>query len=138
MANTFRCSIVTPSAVCLDEQATYASFQAFDGQRGVLPGSSPFLTRLAPGLLTLTTASGNKTMVIEGGFAQMQGDLLTLLADGAITIESINVKQAAEDLLKANANAVAGAGTTSQARDAAECAQQLAFAKVAAGRGNRN
>jgi F-type H+-transporting ATPase subunit epsilon len=135
MANTFRCSVVTPSSVCLNEEATYVSFQAFDGQKGVLPGASPFLTRLGPGLFTLNAAAGNKTLVIAGGFAQMQGDVLTLLADSAVDAATIDPKQASDELQKATANAVSGGGTSPEQRDAIELAQQIAYAKVAATRG---
>ncbi|MFM7808316.1 MAG: FoF1 ATP synthase subunit delta/epsilon, partial [Planctomycetota bacterium] len=116
------------------------SFQAFDGQRGVMPGASPFLTRLGAGLLTLNGPAGNKTMVVDGGFAQMQGDALTLLADSAMPADGIDAKQAADELNQANAKAVSGGGTTEAARDAIERAQAVAHAKVAAsrGRGNRN
>lgn len=140
MANTFRCSVVTPSSVSLTEDATYVSFQAFDGQKGVMPGASPFLTRLGTGVFTLNGPSGSKTLVVDGGFAQMQGDALTLLADSAVAAEGIDAKQAGDELNQANAKAVSGGGTTEAARDAAERAQALAHAKVAAARarGTRN
>ena len=120
--------------MCLNEEATYVSFQAFDGQKGVLPGASPFLTRLGPGLFTLNAAAGNKTLVIAGGFAQMQGDVLTLLADSAVDAATIDPKQASDELQKATANAVSGGGTSPEQRDAIELAQQIAYAKVAATR----
>lgn len=138
MANTLRCSVVTPSSVALDAEATYVSFQAFDGQKGVMPGASPFLTRLGTGMLTVNGAKGSTTMVVDGGFAQMQGDTLTLLADSAIAAESIDGKSAVTELQQANVKAVSGAGTTPAARETAERAQALAQAKVAASRGRRN
>jgi F-type H+-transporting ATPase subunit epsilon len=137
MANTLRCSVVTPSSVALDAEATYVSFQAFDGQKGVMPGASPFLTRLGTGMLTVNGAKGSTAMVVDGGFAQMQGDALTLLADTATAAESIDAKAAAGELQQANAKAVSGAGTTPAARDAAERAQSLAQAKVTASRGRK-
>jgi F-type H+-transporting ATPase subunit epsilon len=140
MANTFRCSVVTPGSVALTQDASYVSFQAFDGQKGVMPGASPFLTRLGTGLFTLNGPSGNQTLVIDGGFAQMQGDALTLLADSAISADSIDAKAAGDELQKANASAVSGSGTSESARNAAERAQAMANAKVAAARtrGSRN
>ena len=140
MATTFRCSVVTPSSVSLTEDATYVSFQAFDGQKGVMPGASPFLTRLGTGVFTLNGPAGSKTLVVDGGFAQMQGDALTLLADTATPADGIDAKAASDELAQANAKAVSGSGTTEAARDAAERAQALAHAKVAAARarGGRN
>ena len=139
MANTFRCSVVTPSSVCLNEEATYVSFQAFDGQKGVLPGASPFLTRLGPGLFTLNATAGNKTLVISGGFAQMQGDALTLLVDGAEDAGAIDAGKAQADLVDANARANATNPTplTLEQREQIERAQRRAAVRVAlAGRGS--
>jgi F-type H+-transporting ATPase subunit epsilon len=138
MANTLRCSVVTPSSVAFDAEATYISFQAFDGQKGVMPGASPFLTRLGTGTLTVNGAKSSTTMVVDGGFAQMQGDTLTLLADSATAAESIDGKSAAAELQQANAKAVSGAGTKPADREAVERAQALAHAKVAASRGRKN
>jgi len=140
MANTFRCSVVTPAAVALDAEASYVSFQAFDGQKGVMAGASPFLTRLGTGLLTLTGAQGTTTMVVDGGFAQMQGNALTLLADTATPVEGLDARTAAADLQAANAKAVSGGGVTQAERDAVERLQALAQAKLAASRrgGTRN
>ena len=135
MATTFRCSVVTPGSVALTEDATYATFQAFDGQKGVMPGASPFLTRLGTGVFTLMGSKGTTTLVLDGGFAQMQGDALTLLADSAVAVDAIDAKKASDELQQANAKAVSGAGTTEAARDAAERAQALAYAKVSASRG---
>lgn len=138
MANTLRCSVVTPSSVALDQEATYVSFQAFDGQKGVMPGASPFLTRLGTGMLTVNGAKGSTSMVVDGGFAQMQGDTLTLLADTATAADSIDAKAAVAELQQANAKALGGGGTSPAARESAERAQALAHAKVAASRGRKS
>jgi hypothetical protein len=37
---SFSCAIVTPSDAVLDTPATYASFEAWDGQQGVAGGAS--------------------------------------------------------------------------------------------------
>ena len=138
MANTFRCSVVTPGSVALTEDATYVSFQAFDGQKGVMPGASPFLTRLGTGLFTLNGSKGTTTLVVDGGFAQMQGDALTLLADSAVPADGIDARKAADELQQANAKALGGGGTSPTARESAERAQALAHAKVAASRGRKS
>ena len=49
---SFTCAIVTPSDAVLDTPATYASFEAWDGQQGVATGASAFLTKLGTGIVT--------------------------------------------------------------------------------------
>ena len=136
MATPIHCTVVTPNAISLEEKATYVSFEAWDGQVGVMPGTSPFLTRLGTGVLTLTSETGSiKQILTDGGFAQMQGDNLTLLADNTVDISSIDAKQAEALLLQANQKAVEPGATTPAARESIERAQRVAQAKVnAAGR----
>ncbi len=136
MATPIHCTVVTPNAISLEEKATYVSFEAWDGQVGVMPGASPFLTRLGTGVLTVTSETGSiKQILTDGGFAQMQGDNLTLLADNTVDISSIDAKQAEALLLQANQKAVEPGATTPAARESIERAQRVAQAKVnAAGR----
>lgn len=136
MATPIHCTVVTPNAISLEENATYVSFEAWDGQTGVMPGASPFLTKLGTGVLTVTSATGSTVQILtDGGFAQMQGDNLTLLADSTVDISSIDVKQASALLADANQKAMAPGNTSPAARESVERAQRVAQAKVnAAGR----
>jgi F-type H+-transporting ATPase subunit epsilon len=133
MATPIHCTVVTPNAISLEEKATYVSFEAWDGQVGVMPGASPFLTKLGTGLLTVTSATGSTVQLLtDGGFAQMQGDNLTLLADSTVDISSIDAKQAAAMLADANQKAIAPGTTSAAARESVERAQRVAQAKVQA------
>jgi F-type H+-transporting ATPase subunit epsilon len=135
MATQFHCTVVTPNAISLDEKATYVSFEAWDGQFGVIPGASPFLTRLGTGMLTVTLANGSKRQLLaDGGFAQMQGEHLTLLADSTQDIAGIDARQAEAGLAEANQKAIAPGTTTTAQRDAVERAQRVAQARVSAAR----
>ena len=55
---SFTCAIVTPSDAILDTPASYASFEAWDGQQGVVSGASAFLTKLGTGVVTVQTDGG--------------------------------------------------------------------------------
>lgn len=110
MAATFRCSIVTPARSVFDEEVTYASFPAWDGQHGMMAGQSPLLTRLGVGALRLDRPSGDaQWFLIDGGFAQVQDGGLTLLTEGADTIDSLDLGEAEAELAEASAR-VATAG----------------------------
>ena len=131
MATPIHCTVVTPNAISLEEKATYVSFEAWDGQVGVMPGASPFLTKLGTGVLTVTSSTGSTVQLLtDGGFAHMQGDNLTLLADSTVDISSIDAKQAAAMLVDANQKAIAPGATSAAARESVERAQRVAQAKV--------
>lgn len=134
--STFRCRIVTPADSVLDEAATYATFQAHDGQRGVVRGASAFLTKLGVGACRIDTPQGSREYAIDGGFAQMQGDTLVLLADSAVAAESIDAAAAERDLDAANerARATPAQPSTQEQRLDIERAQARARARVAISR----
>ena len=106
MAKSFHCSIVTPEAAVFDEDVAYASFPAWDGQQGMMPGQSPLLTRLGVGSLRLDFPppdGGSRWFFIDGGFAQVQDGGLTLLTEAAAPAENLNLQDAQAELAEANA-----------------------------------
>lgn len=99
MADTFHCSIVTPTGSLFDGQAIYASFPAWDGQYGMMTGKSPLLTRLGTGSLRIDLPEGvSRWFVIDGGFAQADTDQLVLLTDSAMAAEDVSFEQAEAEL----------------------------------------
>ncbi len=95
MANTFRCALVTPEEQLLDEEVTAAVLPAHDGQVGVLPSRSPLLVQLGSGLLRLDyVEGGSRHFFVNGGFAQMKGNRLSLLTDEAKPAENIILNEA--------------------------------------------
>lgn len=104
MANTFHCSIVTPTKSVLDDDVTYISLPAWDGQQGVMAGQSPVLTKLGIGTLRLDfPEGGSRWYLIENGFAQVQNGTVTLLTESATAAETISMQDAEAELAEANA-----------------------------------
>ena len=130
----FRCQIVTPSEAVLDEQVEYVSFPAWDGQFGVMPGSSPFLMNAGSGSLRIEFGNGSRLYLLDGGFARMQDNVLTLLADDIIPADQIELREAEEELAAANAAAVEPGHLSEDERKGIEKAQDRAQAKVSLAR----
>lgn len=128
MAKTFHCTIVTPTQEAFNGDATYVSFPAWDGQYGMLRGLAPLLSSLAPGCLRIEAQEGgSRRFLIEGGFAHVDGNELTLVTEGAIPAEQLHLEEAQAELAEANARIT----TSDQDRKAVERAQRIATAKVA-------
>ncbi len=112
-SKAFRCRVVTPAARILDEDAVYASIPAWDGGIGVMVDRAALLTRLGAGELRVDFADsvsgkgGSRSYVIEGGFAQMVSNRLTILAEKAVPVETIAVSEAEAELKAAEAKTVA-------------------------------
>jgi F-type H+-transporting ATPase subunit epsilon len=105
-SKTFRCRLVTPTESLLDEQVAYASIPAWDGLFGVLPGRAPIVARLGLGELSVrfseSGAGGTRSYLVDGGFVQMAGDTLTILAERATATESLVEADAQVELDAAN------------------------------------
>lgn len=99
MANTFQCTVVTPSAAVLDQPVKYASVPAWDGLIGIAPGRAALLVKLGDGPLRLDFEEGGSRWFFLGrGFAQMKGNELSLLTEEAIPAENIVAADAEQSL----------------------------------------
>jgi F-type H+-transporting ATPase subunit epsilon len=132
VAKHFRCTIVTPSEAVFDEEVSYVSLPAWDGQQGVMFGQSPVLTQLGIGPLRVETADGSsRWYLIDGGFAQINYSNVTLLTERATPADELSASDADRELGEANAEAVAKGHTSPTERTRVEAAQQRAQAKKA-------
>lgn len=126
MADTaFRCRIITPAESAFDGEVTYASVPAWDGQLGLLAGSSPRLAKLGIGGLRLDLPEGgSRWFLIDGGFLQVSAGVATLLTERATASDQLDASEAEQLLSEANARAVAGG----EDREKVEADQQRARA----------
>jgi F-type H+-transporting ATPase subunit epsilon len=88
--DTFHCSVITPERAVLEAEATFVAFPAHDGEVGILPGRAPLLFKMGIGELRVESPEGNRNFFVDGGFAQMVENRLTLLTEQARTIEEID------------------------------------------------
>ncbi|MES1245417.1 MAG: ATP synthase F1 subunit epsilon [Acidobacteriota bacterium] len=96
--DTFHCSVITPERAVLETEATFVAFPAHDGEVGILPGRAPLLFKMGIGELRVESPEGNHNYFVDGGFAQMVENRLTLLTEQAKAVEEID-KAAAERAL---------------------------------------
>jgi F-type H+-transporting ATPase subunit epsilon len=127
VVKTFRCTIVTPARAVFDEEVNYVSFPAWDGQQGVMHGQSPLLTELGIGSLRVEGEDGQERwFLVDGGFAQINEGVLTILTEQAARADELSVKEARAALKEANAAALAGG----EDRRKVEAAQQRARSRL--------
>jgi F-type H+-transporting ATPase subunit epsilon len=137
MPATFHCTITTPVAKVLDQEVTYASFPAWDGQHGVIAGQSPMLCEMGIGPLRLDfPEGGSRAYLIEGGFAQVQDNVLTLVTNRATPAESLTLEEAEKELAVANTRVLERAeDRTDIEREQARALAQRAMARDITSRG---
>lgn len=102
MAAEFTLSVVAPDREVLDQPVTSAIAPGVEGYFGVLAGHTPIVAALKPGLLEYTDSTGNRHYVsIAGGFAEVTGTRMTVLADAAERAQDVDAKRAEEALDRA-------------------------------------
>jgi F-type H+-transporting ATPase subunit epsilon len=98
--DTFHVSVITPERAVLEADATFVAFPAHDGEVGILPGRAPLLFKLGIGVLRVESGGGEESLFVDGGFAQMVEDRLTILTEQAKRPAEID-RAAAEKALAA-------------------------------------
>ena len=98
MAEHFQLRLVTPVRLVLDEQVTEVTAPGTVGQFGVLPHHCTFLSSLETGPLEFKSERGARTVAVRGGFAEVNNDVMTVLADAAQFPEEIDTAQAEAEL----------------------------------------
>ncbi|HEV2749766.1 MAG TPA: F0F1 ATP synthase subunit epsilon [Gemmatimonadales bacterium] len=74
-------TVVSPERAVFDGVADAVVAPAYDGQVGVLPRHAPFLTLLGTGVLQVRQGSGSSRFRASGGFLQVVGDAVRIVAD---------------------------------------------------------
>jgi len=103
--------IVTPEARVYSDTIDTVVIPTTEGEIGILPGHIPLLTRIADGELRVIKGGVETHLAVGGGFAQIEGDTVSVLAEQAITAEKIDegvveaaLKRAEEQLKSAPIN----------------------------------
>jgi F-type H+-transporting ATPase subunit epsilon len=83
--------VVTPEQTLLDCQPESVVVPLMDGLKGFLPGHAPMIGRLGPGVMKVQQGSSTKRYFLEGGFVQMDNNVLSVLTSVAIPVEQLKV-----------------------------------------------
>jgi len=82
--------IVTPEAKVYTDTIDSVVIPTVEGEIGILPGHIPLLTQVASGELRVAKGAETHFLAVSGGFAQIEGDSVRVLAENAITEEKID------------------------------------------------
>lgn len=74
-------TVISPERAVFDGPADAVVAPAFDGQVGILPRHAPFMTLLGSGVLTLHAGGAASRFRVGGGFLQVVGDAVRVVAD---------------------------------------------------------
>ena len=72
-----------------------------DGQLGILPRHAPLMTMLQPGELTIRKSGTDTYFAVSGGFMEVLGDRVIILADACERSDEISEERAQEAMRRA-------------------------------------
>src|SRR5208282_2833527 len=93
--------IVTPEARVYSDTVDTVVIPTVEGEVGILPGHIPLVTQLGAGELRATKGGVTEHLVVGGGFAQVSGEKVSILADSAIEEEKIDENAVAAAMKRA-------------------------------------
>src|SRR5262245_55639199 len=128
MPGQLHCVVVTPERALLDEPADFVALPMYDGELGVLPGRAALIGRLGYGELRIRRGERTRHYFVDGGFAQVRGDTVTVLTPRAMPAEEIRPSAAEEALQSAQSALLKAVGP--EAQDAQLKAQDRARAQL--------
>jgi F-type H+-transporting ATPase subunit epsilon len=100
--------IVTPEARVYSDTIETVVIPTTTGEIGILPGHIPLLTRVEAGELRVTKDGVESRLAVGVGFAQIEGDTVSVLAEQAINEAKID-ESAVEAALKRAEEAIKSA-----------------------------
>jgi F-type H+-transporting ATPase subunit epsilon len=103
MAATFNFELVTPERLLLSGAAEQVVVPGSEGDFAVLPGHAPVISTLRPGIIEITLADGKQRVFVKKGVAEADPERLTVLAQTAVAVESLDAAMIASELTAAEA-----------------------------------
>lgn len=131
MAGTFKFELVTPERMLIPERSEDPKRQAvaeaeqvivpgLDGQFTVMAGHAPVIAALKPGVLEIKLTSGLRRVFVRGGFAEVEPDRLTILAQHLVDLDAKDADKVKAEVELARADLAAA--KTDEARLLAQSA----------------
>jgi len=130
---TVEFELVSPARLLVSEPVEMVVVPGAEGDIGVLPGHSPLIATVRPGVIDIHEGGKVRERIfVGGGFAEVSPERCTVLAEEATPVVDIDRAAAEARLNEAREKAAAAAE-----EDAAEAERQVAIAEglVAAAEG---
>ena len=124
---TFNLTIVSAEQKIFEGEVKQIQATGVEGELGILPGHTPLLTAIKPGIIKFTLQDGNEEVIyVSGGFLEVQPNIVTVLADVAIRGSELDAERIREAKRKAEENIVSHASDVDHDLLVAKLSKELA------------
>ena len=91
---SIQCDIVSQDRLVFSGEAEMVILPGSEGVMGILPNHSPVLTNFNFGIITVITKKERNYFTVAGGIAEVQPNLVTVLADAAENVDELDISRA--------------------------------------------
>ena len=123
MADKLTFALVSPERELFNGEVDHVVVPGAEGEFGVSPNHAPVMSVIKPGALKVFNEGGERRIFVNGGFADVTPEGLTVLAEEAVDLADVDaaqleqeLKNAVEDLRDANSEAKRDAAQRALAR----------------------
>ncbi|MFO1018965.1 MAG: F0F1 ATP synthase subunit epsilon [Hyphomonadaceae bacterium] len=102
MADKLSFALVSPERELFNGDVDQVVVPGSEGEFGVLPNHAPVMSVIKPGALKVLNDGAERRIFVNGGFADVTPEGLTVLAEEAIDLEDISAEKIEQDLKAAN------------------------------------
>jgi F-type H+-transporting ATPase subunit epsilon len=128
---TTHLDVVSAEECLFSGRVSYLLVSGQEGDLGIMPGHTPLLTPIKPGMVQMVKQFGEEEVIyISGGFLEVQPTGVTVLADTAIRGEDLDQAKAEAAKRAAEEQISNPSKDMDYARVTAQLAQALAQLKV--------
>ena len=93
--------VVTPERKAVEAEADEVELPGSEGYLGILPGHTPLITLLKPGVLSFKRGGRSQAFAVSSGFAEIASDKVSVLVDSAEAGTEIDAAAAERERAKA-------------------------------------
>lgn len=86
-------SIITPEKTAYEGEVDSVVLQTVEGEIGILPGHLPLITLLESGDIEVSAQGKKEYLAIDGGFAEVSNDNISVMTEAAIDVEEIDLEE---------------------------------------------
>lgn len=115
MADKLQFDLVSPERAVASLEVDMVEAPGSEGIFGVLPGHTPFMSVLAPGVVKYTENGAETQIFVRGGFAEVTPEGLTILAEEAIPVGEFDKEDIVQRIANCEQN-IADSDTAVEAR----------------------
>lgn len=129
MESKVQFELVSPEEKLISEPVRMAVIPGDEGEFGVMAGHAALVASLQAGVVTLFTGEdgdSSRRIFISGGFADVTGDLCTILAEMAVNVDDLDQGDLEKELADLNEDL----GLAEELADKARIESRISLAKA--------